>query len=101
VSFRSASRSLLLFCLGAAVVSCGVLHSAAPPNGQSASAQRIFVPGICDFGKVNDFLYRGAQPKAEGVDQLKKFDIDTVVDLRAELHGLIENERQRAVNAFS
>ena len=29
-------------------------------------------------------------------EQLKKFGIDTIVDLRSELNGLIENERQRA-----
>ena len=54
------------------------------------------MPGISDFGKVNDFLYRGAQPKNDGVEQLKKFDIDTIVDLRGELPGLIEDERERA-----
>jgi hypothetical protein len=41
------------------------------------------VPGVSDFGKVNDFLYRGAQPKDNGVEQLKKFGIDTIVDLCA------------------
>ena len=54
------------------------------------------MPGVSDFGKVNDFLYRGAQPKNNGVEQLKTFGIDTIVDLRSELHGVIENERQRS-----
>ncbi|HET7893336.1 MAG TPA: hypothetical protein VFL34_17540 [Candidatus Sulfotelmatobacter sp.] len=51
---------------------------------------------IADFGKVNDFLYRGGQPKDDGVKQLQKFGIDTIVDLRGELAGSIENERERA-----
>lgn len=59
------------------------------------SAEKIYVPGISDFGKINDFLYRGAQPKHNGVEQLKKFGIDTIVDLRGELPGLIQKERQR------
>ena len=83
----------------AVAVGCGVRH--VRPNqtsavSQSAFAEKIYVPGISDFGKVNDFLYRGAQPKDNGVEQLKKLGIDTIVDLRSKLHGLIENERQRA-----
>jgi protein tyrosine phosphatase (PTP) superfamily phosphohydrolase (DUF442 family) len=54
------------------------------------------VPGISDFGKVNDYLYRGAQPKPEGIGQLKKFGIDTIIDLRGERHGLVNRERRQA-----
>jgi hypothetical protein len=39
-----------------------------------------------DVGKVNEFLYRGAQPKEEGVEQLKNLGIDAIVDLRGERH---------------
>ncbi|MGA8222093.1 MAG: hypothetical protein WB780_10615 [Candidatus Acidiferrales bacterium] len=63
---------------------------------QPPFAEKIYVLGISDFGKVNDFLYRGAQPKDDGVDQLKKFGIDAIVDLRGELPGEIEDERERA-----
>ncbi|HEX4784786.1 MAG TPA: hypothetical protein VH350_10610 [Candidatus Sulfotelmatobacter sp.] len=61
-----------------------------------ASAQKMYVPGISDFGKVNDYLYRGAQPKDDGVKELQKFGVDTIVDLRGELPGVIESERERA-----
>lgn len=54
------------------------------------------MPNVADFGKVNDYLYHGAQPEIGGLEELKKFDVDTVVDLRGELHGLVENERHRA-----
>jgi protein tyrosine/serine phosphatase len=75
---------------------CAGRHRAVPPAGQFAFAEKIDVPGISDFGKVNGYLYRGAQPTLEGIDQLKKFDIDTIIDLRSELHGLIANEREHA-----
>jgi tyrosine-protein phosphatase SIW14 len=54
------------------------------------------MPGISDFGTVNDYLYRGAQPKQPAIDELKKLGIDTIVDLRGERHGLMEKERQHA-----
>ena len=88
--------SLLLLSLTATIVGCGARHNAATPTGQLALAEKMSVPGISDFGKVNDFLFRGAQPKEEGVEQLKKLGIDTVVDLRGEQHGLLESERQHA-----
>jgi len=61
-----------------------------------AFAEKIYVPGISDFGRVNYFIYRGSQPKDDGVEQLKQFGIDTIVDLRGEFHGLMEKERLRA-----
>ena len=38
--------------------------------------------GIVNFGKVNDRLYRGAQPDALGINNLKKLGIKTILDLR-------------------
>jgi hypothetical protein len=80
----------VLFSLAAPTVGCGTRLINAPPTGQFPVAEKITVAGISDFGKVNDFLYRGAQPKDGGLEQLKRFGIDTVVDLRGERHGLIE-----------
>jgi hypothetical protein len=48
------------------------------------------------LGRVNEYLYRGAQPKEEGIEELKKLGIDTIVDLRGERHGLMEKERAHA-----
>lgn len=86
---------LILFSTTVAL-GCSAHHNQAPAVSLPSIAEKIYVPGISDFGKVNDFLYRGAQPKHNGVEQLKRFGIDTIVDLRGELHGLIKNERQRA-----
>ena len=89
-------RSLLL--AGTMVLDAGC---AARRNG-SAEAQRypiaekVTVAGIKDFGKINDYLYRGAQPKPEAIEELKKLGIDTIVDLRAERHGLMRKERAHA-----
>jgi hypothetical protein len=95
LSYNTVSFFLLLF-FAATTVGCGARHNTAPPNGQFAFAEKISIPGISDFGKVNDFLYRGAQPKELGIDGLKKLGIDTIVDLRGERRGLMEKERNHA-----
>lgn len=46
-------------------------------------AKRIELPGLPNFYKVSDALYRGAQPTAEGMRQLKMLGIKTVVNLRS------------------
>jgi uncharacterized protein (TIGR01244 family) len=39
-------------------------------------------PGVPNFHKVNDGLYRGGQPSREGFNSLAKLGIRTVIDLR-------------------
>ena len=46
-------------------------------------AHRLELPGVPNFHKVSDELYRGAQPSAEGMRQLEKLGIKTVVNLRS------------------
>jgi tyrosine-protein phosphatase SIW14 len=75
---------------------CGSHHRRIAAPGQPAFAEEMLVPAIPDFGKVNDFLYRGGQPKDGGLEELKKLHVDTIVDLRGELHGVIESERRGA-----
>jgi protein tyrosine phosphatase (PTP) superfamily phosphohydrolase (DUF442 family) len=94
-SYRITAITLVLFCTALAG-GCSARHNHTRAVSQPAFAEKIYVPGVSDFGKVNDFLYRGAQPKDNGVEQLQKFGIDTIVDLRGERPGLIENERERA-----
>ena len=85
---------LLLLIFAVSTTGCAARHNIVPSSQQIAFAERIQIPGISDAGKVNEFLYRGGQPKGDGIEQLKKLGIDIVVDLRGELHGLIENERE-------
>lgn len=39
-------------------------------------------PGMSNFYKVSDDLYRGAQPDAQGFAELKKLGIKTIINLR-------------------
>lgn len=52
-------------------------------DAQEKWAERIELPGLPNLHKVSDDLYRGAQPSAEGMRQLEKIGIKTVVNLRS------------------
>jgi len=88
--------SFLLFIFIGIGGGCAARQSAASSPHQYALAEKMTVRGIKDFGKVNEYLYRGAQPKEAGIEVLKKLGIDTIVDLRGERHGLMEKERAHA-----
>ena len=45
-------------------------------------ARRIDLPGLPNLHKVSEDLYRGAQPTAEGMKQLEKLGVKTIVNLR-------------------
>jgi len=47
-------------------------------------AQKLDLPGLPNLHKVSDNLYRGAQPNEEGLHELKKLGIKTIVNLRSE-----------------
>jgi protein tyrosine/serine phosphatase len=63
--------SLLSFALFALIVFCVAGDRGVPATN-----------GILNFGKVNEHLYRGAEPDAVGVNSLKKLGVATVIDLR-------------------
>ena len=67
-----------------------------PPVLRSAYAEKLKLTGLPNAGKVNDSLFRGAQPHSEGIEELKKLGITTVVDLRGENPALVERERKQA-----
>jgi protein tyrosine phosphatase (PTP) superfamily phosphohydrolase (DUF442 family) len=46
------------------------------------AVERLSIRGVENAGKISEFLYRGAQPRGEGYDELKKLGISIVVDLR-------------------
>lgn len=46
-------------------------------------AQRIDFPGLPNFFKVSEDLYRGAQPTVQGMEQLSKLGIKTIINLRS------------------
>jgi protein tyrosine phosphatase (PTP) superfamily phosphohydrolase (DUF442 family) len=47
-------------------------------------ATKLDRPGLPNLFKINAGLYRGAQPTAAGIKQLKKLGVKTIIDLRAE-----------------
>jgi tetratricopeptide (TPR) repeat protein len=60
--------------------------TAEPPKLSTAQkqwAKPVELPGLPNFHKVSENLYRGAQPSAEGMKQLEKLGIKTVVNLRS------------------
>lgn len=46
-------------------------------------AKSLELPGVPNLHKVSDNLYRGAQPSNEGMKQLEKLGIKTIINLRS------------------
>jgi len=86
----------LCLCLGTGGFVWGADSSATV--AQPEYAEKLNIPGLKDLGKINDRLYRGAQPGGKGLKQLReKLDIDTIVDLRGEFKFiLLRRERKHA-----
>jgi len=53
---------------------------------KASRVQRLDFPGLPNFYKTSDDLYRGAQPTAQGMKQLKELGIKTIINLRS-LHS--------------
>lgn len=66
-------RTLLFF------MACGLAPAVERP---AEWAKPVVVPGVGNFHKITDRLYRGAQPTAEGFRELEKRGIKTVLNLR-------------------
>ena len=54
--------------------------------------------GIGNYDQVNDHLYRGAAPGAEGIQSLKKFGVQWIIDLR-QPHEIKNGEARLAAAA--
>src|SRR5260221_10813511 len=68
----------------------------ATPAARPAYGEKLKRAGIPNGGRVGEFLFRGAQPRSEGLQELKKLGVTTIVDLRGEDPGKIKWERQQA-----
>jgi tyrosine-protein phosphatase SIW14 len=99
------TRKLLILLPLLAVASLGIwaqapsrVDGAQTSSGamRSAYGQKIQVPGISNAGKLNGSLYRGAQPHAGSLAQLKAIGVTTIVDLRGENPERRERERKEA-----
>ena len=69
---------------------------AAPAAVQPIHGERLHLAGIHNAGKISEVLFRGAQPKQNGLAELKKLGITTIVDLRGEDREEYEWERKES-----
>ena len=73
--------------------------SAQPPASAAVRpihGEKLHIAGIHNAGKINDALFRGAQPNENGLAELKKLGVTTIVDLRGEDREKYEWERKQA-----
>lgn len=96
MSQLASALTTLLLVAAACAAGCAARRSDAAVQREPALAEKMSAPGLGDFGKVNDYLYRGSQSKPEGIEELHKLGMDTIVDLRGERRGLREREQQHA-----
>jgi tyrosine-protein phosphatase SIW14 len=96
VRARSFPLALLILCVTPQGRAQNTSQPITPSVMSSAYGEKLKIHGIPNPGKINDGLYRGAQPSEEGLEELKKLGITTIVDLRAEDRGKSEWERQQA-----
>jgi protein tyrosine/serine phosphatase len=80
--------------LAAALICAMTLTASAVPDHKRASGG--FAVDIENFGKVNDHLYRGAQPKGRNFEQLAALGVKTVVDLREDAERGARADAERA-----
>ncbi|HEY3320439.1 MAG TPA: dual specificity protein phosphatase family protein [Planctomycetota bacterium] len=57
--------------------------AAAEPPARELLKPSNDIPGLSNFAKISDALYRGAQPDAAGFAKLKEMGIKTIVNLRS------------------
>jgi len=90
--------ALLSFSTPISTVCAAQAPAGAPPKPvlRSAYGEKLKLSGLPNGGKINDSLFRGAQPRDEGVKELKNLGVTTIVDLRGEDPGKISWERQQA-----
>ncbi len=75
----------------------GSASAAAKPDSSSPAiaqpAEKLTLAGVPNAGRINQHLYRGAQPKPQGFEELRKLGIGIVVDLH-NTGSEQENERR-------
>lgn len=74
---------LILMVLMGSLLPPAAFASEARAPSQAAWAEPVAMDGVANFHRVSPVLYRGAQPTAEGMKNLKKMGIKTIVSLRS------------------
>ncbi len=65
------------------------------PASFGAPAEKLNLAGVPRAGKISEVLFRGAQPSPQGLVELKKLGVTTIVDLRGN-RGPVASERRQA-----
>jgi len=80
------SRLRTFFLIAMMMILCagGMTQQAdsAKAKASHTAARRLTVVGVGNFAEVTPHLYRGGQPKREGLEALAKMGINIVVDVR-------------------
>ena len=63
-------------------LSAAVSEPVASVRTIGVSAEKLKIVGVPNAGKISDVLIRGAQPSLQGLTELKKLGVTTIVDLR-------------------
>jgi tyrosine-protein phosphatase SIW14 len=87
---RAVTLSIAILCAIAILFAVGLRLYSAHKDKVAAryakrvpvAVERLSIRGVENAGKISDFLYRGAQPRGDGYDELKKLGVAIVVDLR-------------------
>jgi protein tyrosine/serine phosphatase len=100
--FSSLCKTSLALCFAAAACLSHaqiVANASAQPSIARASfgapAEKLKLAGVRNAGKISEMLFRGAQPSAQGLAELKKLGVTTIIDLRGN-HGPVAWERAQA-----
>jgi tyrosine-protein phosphatase SIW14 len=93
--FRVFLLCIVIFLFPVIAFPATLAQSSAAASDVSATGQKIALAGVPNAGKINDFLLRGAQPSSQGLAELKKLGVTTIVNLRGWSHE-VESERRRA-----
>jgi protein tyrosine/serine phosphatase len=81
------------FLAHAQIVAETVGQPATARTSFGAPAEKLKLAGVPRAGKVSDVLFRGAQPSTQGLAELKKLGVTTIVDLRGN-RGPVASERR-------
>lgn len=83
-------------CISSAQISVNAPAQPAIANASfGAPAEKLKIAGVPNAGKISDVLFRGAQPSPQGLAELKKLGVTTIVDLRGN-RGPVSREREQA-----
>jgi protein-tyrosine phosphatase len=102
VHFFSLCKTFLIVCFVASAFPAHaqiVANASAQPTIARASfgapAEKLKLAGVPNAGKISEMLFRGAQPSSQGLAELKKLGVTTIVDLRGN-RGPVAWERAQA-----